>query len=96
MTDIEIAKQVNLENILDIAKKTNIDENDVELYGKYKAKISNFEKYNKNSKGKLVLVAKTAKATARFTFLYLRARESSPRPTLFFKRKIPSKKNNLK
>ena len=56
MTDIEIAKQVNLENILDIAKKTNIDENDVELYGKYKAKISNFEKYNKNSKGKLVLV----------------------------------------
>lgn len=56
MTDIEVAKQVNLENILDIAKKTNIDENDVELYGKYKAKISNFEKYNKNSKGKLVLV----------------------------------------
>ena len=56
MTDIEIAKQVNLENILDIAKKTNIDENDVELYGKYKAKISNFEKYNKNLKGKLVLV----------------------------------------
>lgn len=56
MTDIEIAKQVNLENILDIAKKTNIDENDVELYGKYKSKISNFEKYNKNSKGKLVLV----------------------------------------
>lgn len=56
MTDIEIAKQVNLENILDIAQKTNIDENDVELYGKYKAKISNFEKYNKNSKGKLVLV----------------------------------------
>ena len=56
MTDIEIAKQVNLENILDIAKKTNIDENDVELYGKYKAKMSNFEKYNKNSKGKLVLV----------------------------------------
>lgn len=56
MTDIEIAKQVNLENILDIAKKTNIDENDVELYGKYKAKILNFEKYNKNSKGKLVLV----------------------------------------
>lgn len=52
-TDIEIAKQVNLENILDIAKKTNIDENDVELYGKYKAKISNFEKYNKNSKGKI-------------------------------------------
>lgn len=56
MTDIEIAKKVNLENILDVAKRVNIDENDVELYGKYKAKISNFEKYNKNLKGKLVLV----------------------------------------
>ena len=56
MTDIEIAKQVNLENILDIAQKIDIDENDIELYGKYKAKISNLEKYNKNPKGKLVLV----------------------------------------
>ena len=56
MTDIEIAEKIKLKNILDIANEINIDENDVELYGKYKAKILNFEKYNKNSKGKLVLV----------------------------------------
>ena len=41
MTDIEIAKQVKLENILNIAKKLDITEDDIELYGKYKAKISN-------------------------------------------------------
>ena len=48
MTDIEIAKQVKLENILNIAKKLDITEDDIELYGKYKAKISNYEKYQKN------------------------------------------------
>ena len=41
MTDIEIAKNVKLEKIEDIAKKLNIDEDDIECYGKYKAKISN-------------------------------------------------------
>ena len=56
MTDIEIAKQVKLENILNIAKKLDITEDDIELYGKYKAKISNYEKYQKNLQGKLVLV----------------------------------------
>ena len=46
MTDIEIAKNVKLEKIEDIAKKLNIDEDDIECYGKYKAKISN-EVYKK-------------------------------------------------
>ena len=58
MTDIEIARNTKLEKITDIAKKIDIAEEDVELYGKYKAKISNevYEK-NKNKKdGKLVLV----------------------------------------
>ena len=58
MTDIEIARNTKLDKITDIAKKINIDEDDLELYGKYKAKISEeiFEK-NKNSKnGKLILV----------------------------------------
>ena len=58
MTDIEIAKSVKLENITEIAKKIDINENDLELYGKYKAKIS--EEINKkmqNKKdGKLILV----------------------------------------
>ena len=49
MTDIEIAKNVKLEKIEDIAKKLNIDEDEIEQYGKYKAKISNevYEKIRK-------------------------------------------------
>ena len=41
MTDIEIARNTKLDNIEEIAKKLNISEDDIELYGKYKAKISN-------------------------------------------------------
>ena len=41
MTDIEIAKNVKLEKITEIAKKIDINEDDIESYGKYKAKISN-------------------------------------------------------
>ena len=39
MTDIEIARNTKLEKIDLIAKKVEIDEDDLELYGKYKAKI---------------------------------------------------------
>ena len=58
MTDIEIAKSAKLENIVEIAKKIDIPEEDLELYGKYKAKISNkIEEQLKNKKeGKLILV----------------------------------------
>ena len=58
MTDIEIAKSAKLENIVEIAKKIDIPEEDLKLYGKYKAKISNkLEKQIKNKKeGKLILV----------------------------------------
>lgn len=58
MTDIEIARNTKLEKIETIAKKIGIEEDDLEQYGKYKAKISNevYEK-NKNKKnGKLILV----------------------------------------
>ena len=55
MTDIEIAKQFKLKNIVDIASKLNLEE-DIELYGKYKAKISNPEKYKNKKDGKLILV----------------------------------------
>ena len=58
MTDIEIARSVKLEKIDEIAKEIGIDEENIELYGKYKAKISN-EVYNKNKEkknGKLILV----------------------------------------
>ena len=51
--DLEISKKSNMLDILKIANKLNIDENSIECYGKYKAKI-NLEYGNKN--GKLILV----------------------------------------
>ncbi len=54
MTDIEIARNCTLSNITDIAKSIGIDENDLELYGKYKAKVSS--KPNIKENAKLVLV----------------------------------------
>ena len=58
MSDIEIARKANLKDIREIAKELGLNEEEIELYGKYKAKISEntFEK-NKNKKdGKLILV----------------------------------------
>ena len=59
MTDIEIARNTKLQKITEIAKKINLTEDDIELYGNYKAKISQeaINKINQNTKnGKLVLV----------------------------------------
>ena len=58
MTDIEIARNTKLERIEKIAKKINIKEEDIECYGKYKAKISNsvYEKLKDKKDGKLILV----------------------------------------
>ena len=59
MTDIEIARNTKLENIVDIAKKLGLNEKDIEQYGKYKAKISDDvykELENKKENGKLILV----------------------------------------
>ncbi len=58
MTDIEIARNTELQEIDKIANKIGIEEDDLELYGKYKAKISNsvYEKVKDNKNGKLVLV----------------------------------------
>lgn len=55
MTDIEIANSVKMEEIGKIAKKLDIDELDLELYGRYKAKV-NLDSNNLKKKGKLVLV----------------------------------------
>ncbi|HGM9299597.1 TPA: formate--tetrahydrofolate ligase, partial [Streptococcus pyogenes] len=57
-SDIEIAQSVALQPITDIVKKVGIDGDDIELYGKYKAKLS-FEKMKAveaNEPGKLILV----------------------------------------
>ena len=58
MEDIEIARNTKLEKITKIAESIGIEEEELELYGKYKAKISS-ESYTKrkNKKdGKLILV----------------------------------------
>ena len=56
MTDIEIARKTKLEKIDKIAKSINIDEDNIEQYGKYKAKIIDIKKYEKNKEGKIILV----------------------------------------
>ena len=57
-SDIEIARSVEMKNIADVASEYGIGFDDLEMYGKYKAKLSEeFLKYRKeNKKGKLVLV----------------------------------------
>lgn len=55
-SDIQIAQECSMENIKNIAKKLNISEDDIELYGKYKAKIDyNLLKTTKGKNGKLIL-----------------------------------------
>jgi len=57
-TDIEIAQEAVLEPIIDIAKKVGLTADDLEFYGKYKAKISNeyLASIEDNPEGKLILV----------------------------------------
>ena len=57
-TDIEIAQEANMLPIKEVAAKLGIKEDDLELYGKYKAKLSDelLEESDKNPDGKLVLV----------------------------------------
>ena len=55
-SDIQIAQECSMENIKDISGKLNISEDDIELYGKYKAKIDyNLLKTTKGKNGKLIL-----------------------------------------
>ena len=58
MEDIDIARQAKLQNIAKVAEKLGIEENYLEQYGKYKAKISNelYEKLKDKKDGKLILV----------------------------------------
>ena len=58
MTDLEIAKEVELKNIYDIAEKFGIKKDEINPYGKYKAKLDNsiFKRLEKNKDGKLILV----------------------------------------
>lgn len=58
LSDIEIAQQTKLEPITAIANQVGLTDDDLELYGKYKAKISfdAIKRLSKNEDGKLVLV----------------------------------------
>ena len=58
LTDIEIAKQADIKPISDIAEKLGISADELEFYGKYKAKLplSLLKKYENREDGKLILV----------------------------------------
>lgn len=57
-TDIEIAQEAVMEPIVNVAEKLGIEEKDLELYGRYKAKISDeyINSIQNNPDGKLILV----------------------------------------
>ena len=57
-TDIQIAQEATMQHIKEVAASIGIQEDDLEFYGKYKAKISDelWEKVKDNEDGKLVLV----------------------------------------
>ena len=55
-SDIEIAQNAIMSHIKDIAKKISISEDDLEFYGKYKAKLP-LHLQQENPKGKLILVS---------------------------------------
>ena len=58
LTDIQIAQQAKLDNIKDVAARIGITEDDLEMYGKYKAKLSDdyMNSVKDNQDGKLILV----------------------------------------
>ena len=58
LTDIEIAKQADIKPISNIAEKLGISADELEFYGKYKAKLplSLLKKYENREDGKLILV----------------------------------------
>ena len=58
MTDLDIARKVDLHHISKIAKKFGVSEDDIEMYGKYKAKIPlSYIDEKKAAKSNLILVS---------------------------------------
>lgn len=57
-TDIQIAQEAKLSHIKEVAKHLDIREDDLEFYGKYKAKLSDelYDQVKDNKDGKLILV----------------------------------------
>ena len=58
MKDLDIARKVKLRHITEIAEKFGVDPEEIEMYGKYKAKIPNsFIDEKRASKSNLILVS---------------------------------------
>ena len=57
-TDVEIAQEAQMRPIQEIAEKLGISDDELELYGKYKAKValSAWERVKEQPNGKLILV----------------------------------------
>ena len=75
-TDIQIAQEAKLEHIRDVAARIGISEDDLEFYGKYKAKLSDdlWDKIKDMDDGKLVPFS--------YTHLDVYKRQIIPNPTL--------------
>ena len=60
-SDLEIAQEAKLKPIVEIAKSIGLDEDDIEFYGKYKAKIKLevLDKLKDNPNGKYIDVTAT-------------------------------------
>ena len=58
MSDIEIARNAKLKDIREVAENLGLSEDEIETYGKYKAKITEeaFKKNESKKNGKLILV----------------------------------------
>ena len=72
-TDIEIAQEAVMLPIKEVAEKIGLKEDDIELYGKYKAKISNeyYDSIKDKEDGKLILVTAINPTPVSYTHLTL-------------------------
>lgn len=57
-SDIEIAQEADMLPIKEVAAQLGLEEDDLEMYGKYKAKLSDtcMKRFAKNKDGRLILV----------------------------------------
>lgn len=74
MNDIEIAQNAHLDPIDQIGKKVGLTENELEMYGKYKAKVNVIEKHRLNSKLVLVTAVNPTPCRRRKIYRYYRIR----------------------
>ena len=67
LSDVQIAQSTKMDPIKEVASKIGLCEDDLELYGKYKAKISleTMTRLENEKDGKLILVTVTAKGEVK-------------------------------